>query len=70
MCFTQDSNLLSVQALVLSEYGVGGGVSPNGDIPATNASQAGETPFFGVFGSYDPAIGEWQPADHAAALLV
>lgn len=34
------------------EYGMGGGASQNGDVPATTAQQAGETPFFGIGSSY------------------
>jgi hypothetical protein len=46
-----------LQALILSEYGVGGGIAQNGTVPATTADEAASLPFFGVFGSYNPATG-------------
>ena len=38
-----------------NEYGVGGGASQNGNVPAKTAAQAAATPFFGVFGAYQKA---------------
>jgi hypothetical protein len=35
-----------------SEYGVGGGTSQNGDVPAKTAEEAAYTPFFGIGGTY------------------
>ena len=35
-----------------SEYGVGGGTSQNGDVPAKTGDEAAYTPFFGIAGSY------------------
>jgi hypothetical protein len=46
-----------VQALILSEYGVGGGVHQNGSVPAKTAAEAAQFPFFGIWGSYNPANG-------------
>eukprot|EP00878_Enallax_costatus_P043255 GHUV01051117.1.p2 GENE.GHUV01051117.1~~GHUV01051117.1.p2 ORF type:complete len:160 (+),score=50.77 GHUV01051117.1:74-481(+) len=51
------------KALVLSEYGVGGGISQNGNVPATTADEAGEFPFFGIFGNYNPATDPWKTAE-------
>jgi hypothetical protein len=45
------------QALILSEYGVGGGIAQNGSVAATTADEAASLPFFGIFGSYNPATG-------------
>ncbi|KAF8073017.1 rpsQ [Scenedesmus sp. PABB004] len=47
------------KALVLSEYGVGGGVHQNGSVPARTAADAASTPFFGIFGSFSDAIDPW-----------
>jgi ribosomal protein S27E len=47
-----------MQALILSEYGVGGGVHQNGSVPAKTAADAAQFPFFGIWGSYNPAIGK------------
>jgi hypothetical protein len=43
-----------------NEYGVGGGASQNGNVPAKTAAQAAATPFFGVFGAYQKARDPWQ----------
>lgn len=48
------------KALVLSEYGVGGGVNQNGSVPATTAAEAAQFPFFGIWGSYNPATDPWK----------
>jgi hypothetical protein len=48
------------KALVLSEYGVGGGISQDGSVPATSAAEAGQFPFFGMWGSYSPKIDPWR----------
>lgn len=45
------------KALILSEYGVGGGIHQNGSVPATTADEAASLPFFGIFGAYSPTIG-------------
>lgn len=45
---------------MLSEYGVGGGVHQNGSVPATTAAGAASLPFFGIFGSFDPATGGYR----------
>uniref|UniRef100_A0A383W7Z6 Glycoside hydrolase family 5 domain-containing protein n=1 Tax=Tetradesmus obliquus TaxID=3088 RepID=A0A383W7Z6_TETOB len=47
------------KALILSEYGVGGGVHQNGSVPAKTAAEAAQFPFFGIWGSYSPAIDPW-----------
>jgi len=46
-----------MQALILSEYGVGGGIAQNGSVPASTADEAASLPFFGIFGSYNPETG-------------
>ncbi len=43
-----------------NEFGVGGGASQNGGVPAKTAAQAAATPFFGVFGAYQKARDPWQ----------
>lgn len=40
--------------------GVGGGISQNGDVPATTGDEAGALPFFGIFGVYDRATDPWR----------
>lgn len=42
-----------------SEYGVGGGISQNGDRKATDARGAALYPFFGIFGAYRRATDPW-----------
>eukprot|EP00884_Botryococcus_braunii_P003248 jgi/Botrbrau1/12924/Bobra.92_1s0004.1 len=37
------------------EYGVGGGISQDGNVKARTAAEAAATPFFGIFGPYNPA---------------
>jgi hypothetical protein len=65
------------KALVLSEYGVGGGVSRNGSVPAATAAEAAALPFFGVFGQYSADRGAcvraaarpgWPPAAPAVCM--
>ena len=46
--------------LILSEYGIGGGSSNNGSVPATTAAEAAATPFFGVFNAYNRSTDPWQ----------
>jgi hypothetical protein len=53
------STLDVLQALILSEYGVGGGIHQNGSVPAKTAAEAAQLPFFGIWGSYNPATGEF-----------
>jgi hypothetical protein len=45
------------KALILSEYGVGGGIHQNGSVPAQTADEAAALPFFGIFGAYNPKTG-------------
>ena len=45
------------KALILSEYGVGGGIHQNGSVPAQTADEAASLPFFGIFGAYNPTTG-------------
>jgi hypothetical protein len=45
------------KALILSEYGVGGGIHQNGSVPAQTADEAASLPFFGIFGAYNPKTG-------------
>lgn len=54
------------KALVLSEYGVGGGLSQSGDVPAVTADEAASLPFFGIFGSYNPVTGVHMLRRHEA----
>jgi hypothetical protein len=37
---------------------VGGGVHQNGSVPAKTAAEAAQFPFFGIWGSYNPANGK------------
>jgi hypothetical protein len=46
--------------LVLSEYGVGGGIAQNGSVPARTAEEAGRFPFFGIWGNYDVRTDPWR----------
>ena len=43
-----------------SEYGVGGGTSQSGDVPAKTAKEAAYTPFFGIAGQYTCAKDPFQ----------
>ena len=63
-CYTPCASLLLLQlihkkgkALILSEYGVGGGIHQNGSVPAQTAAEAAWLPVFGIFGAYDPKTG-------------
>ncbi len=42
-----------------SEYGVGGGISQNGDVKATDAAGAASRPFFGIFNAYKRSTDPW-----------
>ncbi len=42
-----------------SEYGLGGGVSQNGDVKASDAAGAAKFPFFGLFGAYSRENDPW-----------
>ena len=42
-----------------SEYGVGGGISQNGDKKAFDAAGAASLPFFGIFNAYTKATDPW-----------
>ncbi|KAL4423381.1 hypothetical protein ABPG77_004312 [Micractinium sp. CCAP 211/92] len=41
------------------EWGIGGGISQNGDTPATTALQAAQYPFWGVWGPYNASRDPW-----------
>lgn len=43
-----------------SEYGLGGGVSINGNRPARTEGEAAHTPFYGVWGSYSSRTDPWR----------
>jgi hypothetical protein len=47
-------------ALHILEIGWGGGVSDNGDVPATIAAQVADNPWRGVFGAYKVATDPWK----------
>ncbi|KAK2076272.1 hypothetical protein QBZ16_001204 [Prototheca wickerhamii] len=48
------------KGIQFSEFGVGGGISQNGDSPARTAEEAAYNPYFGVFGSYRN-LQSWDP---------
>lgn len=65
---------LSLQGLMqhgkkihLSEYGVGGGSSQNGNVKASSAVDAAKFPFFGVFGAYSSGSDPWNPSDQSGS---
>lgn len=41
------------------EWGIGGGISQNGDTPATTALQAAQYPFWGIWGPYNASRNPW-----------
>lgn len=43
-----------------SEYGLGGGVKINGNVPARTAVDAARFPFYGVWGSYQRTTDPWR----------
>jgi hypothetical protein len=45
--------------LVLSEFGLGGGMA-GGDIPARTVRDAQEAPWFGVYGPYTRRLDPWR----------
>jgi hypothetical protein len=47
------AQLTTTRQLICAEYGYGGGVSINGDRPATTAGEVGQYSYYGVFGPYN-----------------
>lgn len=41
---------LDGKELIFSEFGIGGGVTGAGNVPASTAEEAASYPYFGVFG--------------------
>lgn len=58
----EDWRALTQAAVPLPAAGVGGGISQNGDVPATTADEAASRPFFGIFGVYNASTDPWQTA--------
>ena len=60
---TVNSLIQKGKHLHLSEYGVGGGVSQNGNVKAIDAAGAAATPFFGIFNTYSTQTDPWMLYD-------
>lgn len=54
--------------LHFSEAGVGGGICNEGNCPAKTFAEAVQTPYFGIFGEFNPATNPWGTPEMQSAL--